>query len=147
VKNIRINKAVLIELSSKLYLIITLAYILIKRRLIMKVDFGFIKNVMNNYPKTFKWIQDKANWEHIVLGKVVNEYRGYIEELIKEEKEVINMKTIVIKQECNSCGKEFDVKYFTDSHYEYVSEPCDCEDGFSPISGQPSISQWLEQID
>ena len=56
------------------------------------------------------------------------------------------METIVVTQECYDCGCKFDIMYLQDGTYEYIDDCCDCESPFSPISGQPSISQWLESI-
>lgn len=48
-------------------------------------------------------------------------------------------------QECNNCGAEFRLKYNKNHTYDYIDDSCDCHDSFSPQSGEPSISQWLEQ--
>ena len=51
-----------------------------------------------------------------------------------------------VEQECACCGKHFYLKYCSDGTYEYVGEVCDCEDGFYPVDGEPSISQWMETL-
>ena len=51
-----------------------------------------------------------------------------------------------VVQECNCCGRRFVVRYFPDGSYDYVSEPCNCMDSFSPVAG-PSIDQWLESME
>jgi len=56
------------------------------------------------------------------------------------------LKTISVTQKCHDCGQEFNVKYTSTGYYEYTEIPCDCEDNFSPINGQPSIEQWLAQL-
>lgn len=56
------------------------------------------------------------------------------------------MKNTVVMQECQECGKRFPVRYFEDGTIEYISDTCDCEAGFNPIEGKPSISEWLETI-
>ncbi|MBQ6403317.1 MAG: hypothetical protein IJI27_05375 [Oscillospiraceae bacterium] len=54
--------------------------------------------------------------------------------------------TRLVKQECDCCGKVFTVRYHSNGTYDYVDEPCDCEANFSPVDGEPSISQWLEAL-
>ena len=49
-------------------------------------------------------------------------------------------------QECNECGKLFQITYFEDGTYEYFDDPCNCESGFSPVDGVPSISEWIESL-
>lgn len=56
------------------------------------------------------------------------------------------MKNTVVMQECQECGKRFPVTYCEDGTIKYISDTCDCESGFTPIEGQPSISEWLEII-
>ena len=55
------------------------------------------------------------------------------------------MKETIVMQECGQCGKIFPIKYFEDGSIEYTSDSCDCEAEFSPIEGQPSISEWLKR--
>ena len=59
------------------------------------------------------------------------------------------METIIVTQECCDCGHRFDIMYLQDGNYLYLdNDSCDCEcASFSPVDGQPSISQWLEQFD
>ncbi len=49
-------------------------------------------------------------------------------------------------QECNGCGKEFRIRYKKDGCYDYLDEPCECGETFSPRDDAPSISQWLEAL-
>lgn len=56
------------------------------------------------------------------------------------------MKSRVVMQECQQCGKLFPVRYFEDGTYEYAGETCECEAEFEPINGEPSISEWLENL-
>ena len=56
------------------------------------------------------------------------------------------MKTKDVMQICSVCGDEFLLRYCENGAYDYVSEPCGCECDFSPVEGEPSISQWLESI-
>lgn len=51
-----------------------------------------------------------------------------------------------VEQQCNKCGKTFWVEYFSDGTYMYLDDPCECESGFSPVPGSPSIGEWLEMI-
>ena len=52
----------------------------------------------------------------------------------------------IVEQICEGCGKHFYLKYCSDGTYEYVGEVCDCEDGFSAVDGDPSISEWMETL-
>lgn len=56
------------------------------------------------------------------------------------------MKSLIVMQECNCCGKRFPIEYYSDGCYGFISETCDCECSFSPIPGRPSISEWLESL-
>lgn len=51
-----------------------------------------------------------------------------------------------VEQECDGCGKHFYLKYCSDGTYEYIGEVCDCLASFHPVNGEPSISEWIEQI-
>lgn len=51
-----------------------------------------------------------------------------------------------VEQVCHGCGKHFYLEYCSDGTYEYVGVVCDCEDGFSPVEGEPSISEWMETL-
>jgi hypothetical protein len=55
------------------------------------------------------------------------------------------MKTKIVKQRCNECGRQFNIEYHSDGSYYYIENTCDCESDFSPVDG-PSIFQWLEEI-
>lgn len=48
-------------------------------------DLKIIKEIKNNYPKTWDWIKHKCNWEQMVAIRVLNEYRDYVNELMGEE--------------------------------------------------------------
>jgi hypothetical protein len=54
------------------------------------------------------------------------------------------MKTKIVKQECNECGRQFNVEYSSNGGYNYIENTCDCESDFSPVDG-PSISEWMEE--
>lgn len=54
------------------------------------------------------------------------------------------MKKITVMQECECCGKIFPAIYSENGSIDY-SDACDCEGNFHPVSGQPSISEWLER--
>ena len=41
--------------------------------------------IQNNYPETYEWMKHKARWEHMFLGKVLNDYENSIDEMIKKE--------------------------------------------------------------
>ena len=56
------------------------------------------------------------------------------------------MKSKVVMQTCTCCGKIFPVEYFENGNIEYIGEPCECESDFEPISGEPSISEWLKTL-
>ena len=56
------------------------------------------------------------------------------------------MKNTVVMQECQKCREKFPIAYFEDGTIKYISDTCDCEAGFNPIEGQPSLSEWLETI-
>ena len=49
-------------------------------------------------------------------------------------------------QVCMCCGKIFPVRYLENRNIEYMDEPCECESDFEPISGEPSISEWMETL-
>lgn len=49
----------------------------------------------------------------------------------------------IFEQQCNGCGNIFKVQYLNNGSYNYIDEPCECEDTFSPLSATPSISEWL----
>lgn len=49
-----------------------------------KVDMEFITLVKDNYPEAWEWMKHKANWEHIPIGAVANDYKNYIEKLINK---------------------------------------------------------------
>lgn len=52
----------------------------------MIVNIKKINNIRDNYPTIWKWMRDKASWEHMTLGAVLNNYEEYIDELIKGDK-------------------------------------------------------------
>lgn len=56
------------------------------------------------------------------------------------------MRTYSATQECNSCGAHFAIEYCENGGYNYLDCPCECEDTFSPVDGEPSISEWIESI-
>lgn len=58
----------------------------------------------------------------------------------------MDQNTNLFWQECNGCGREFQLEYHKDGSYAYIGATCDCEESFSPKQGEPSISQWLEEI-
>lgn len=49
-------------------------------------------------------------------------------------------------QACTCCGKIFAVRYLENGNIEYMDEPCECESDFEPISGEPSINEWMETL-
>jgi len=49
-------------------------------------------------------------------------------------------------QECNTCGKQFIIRVYEDGSYDYLTETCECESGFSPVDGEISISQAVETL-
>lgn len=56
------------------------------------------------------------------------------------------MRSVIIEQECHSCGKHFPARYYENGSCRY-SGACECESEFAPVDGQPSISEWLEKIE
>lgn len=52
------------------------------------------------------------------------------------------------KQKCNTCGKEFVVRYNADGTYDYLpnEKVCDCENDFSPVDGVMTIDEWIKKI-
>lgn len=56
------------------------------------------------------------------------------------------MRTYDAVQECHSCGKRFTIRYYENGCYDYLDTPCECEDAFTPVGGEPSISEWLESL-
>ena len=56
------------------------------------------------------------------------------------------MRKAYIMQECHRCGHHFVLEYRSNGSYGYTTEPCECGEGFSPVDGMPSISQWLESL-
>lgn len=63
----------------------------------------------------------------------------------KSEEEQLISETVT--QQCNACGKQFDVVYHSDGTYDYVDEGavCGCDSDFSPVDG-PSLAEWLENL-
>lgn len=58
------------------------------------------------------------------------------------------MWTFEAKQLCSGCGAEFSLMYYRDNgSYSYISDPCECEDSFTPSQGVPSLSQWMEHME
>ena len=49
-------------------------------------------------------------------------------------------------QSCNECGSQFILRVYNDGTYEYLTNPCDCEGGFSPCDGELSISQIFDTL-
>ena len=88
----------------------------------------------------------------------INDYRvagskpwggGYVEKTwMANRKDIINALKIykTVEQECDGCGKHFHIRYCSDGTYEYIGEVCDCLASFHPVNGEPSISEWIEQI-
>ena len=56
------------------------------------------------------------------------------------------MKSKIVMQVCTCCWKIFLVRYLENRNIEYMDEPCECESDFEPISGEPSISEWMETL-
>lgn len=52
----------------------------------------------------------------------------------------------IVEQECSGCGKHFHLKYCSDGNYEYIDGVCDCPATFHPVDGEPSFSEWMEQM-
>lgn len=44
-----------------------------------------LRNIRDHYPSTWEWMMDKASWEHISLGSVLDGYEEYIDELMSKE--------------------------------------------------------------
>ena len=63
---------------------------------------------------------------------------AFADELIDPE-DVCN-----VEQECSACGERFWVQYRADGSYVYLDEPCCCEASYAPVSGYPSLSEWLD---
>lgn len=49
----------------------------------MIVNIKKLNNIRDNYPTIWKWMQNKASWEHMTMGAVLNNYEEYIDELIR----------------------------------------------------------------
>lgn len=47
-----------------------------------------LDKIRDNYTSVWEWMKDKAKWEHMSLGTVLNCYEGYIDELIEKEEAV-----------------------------------------------------------
>ena len=56
------------------------------------------------------------------------------------------MKSKIVMQVCTCFWKIFLVRYLENRNIEYMDEPCECESDFEPISGEPSISEWMETL-
>ena len=56
------------------------------------------------------------------------------------------MKHIDCAQLCHDCDKEFIIRVYENGTYDYLTESCECESGFSPFSGELSISQAIEAL-
>ncbi len=67
------------------------------------------------------------------------EYCPSYEPTTEEEAEELG----IFEQECNNCGARFKVRYMRDGTYIYIDEPCECDSDFSPVEGNPSMSEWL----
>ena len=66
-----------------------------------------------------------------------------------------DMWVALVMQQCNCCGERFLLQYEGTTAadkksviggYRYLSETCDCEDGFSPVDG-PSLGEWAEAVE
>ena len=44
-----------------------------------------LDKIRDNYPNTWDWMRHKANWEHMCMGAVLDNYERYIDELMEEE--------------------------------------------------------------
>lgn len=44
-----------------------------------------LDNIRNNFPKTWERMQDKARWEKITMGAVMNQYPDMVQEYMKKE--------------------------------------------------------------
>lgn len=44
-----------------------------------------LNKIRDNYPNIWEWMKHKANWEHMSLGAVLNDYEEYINELMNKE--------------------------------------------------------------
>ena len=47
----------------------------------MIVDIKELKNIRENYPEVWEWMGNKANWEQISMGAVLNGYKNHIEKM------------------------------------------------------------------
>lgn len=74
--------------------------------------------------------------------KVEKEKRRELWEKIRNTEKIYK----TVEQECDGCGKHFYVRYCSDGTYEYIGEVCTCLASFRPVNGEPSISEWIEQI-
>lgn len=55
------------------------------------------------------------------------------------------IEAVIVEQECESCGKHFQLKYCSDGTYEYLGEVCECEGEFHPVGNELTISEWLSE--
>lgn len=44
-----------------------------------------LNKIRDGYPNTWEWMRHKANWEHMCMGAVLDNYERYIDELISLE--------------------------------------------------------------
>lgn len=49
-----------------------------------------LNTIRDHYPNTWEWMRHKANWEHMCMGAVLNNYEKYIDELMDKEDEAQN---------------------------------------------------------
>ena len=47
-----------------------------------------LNKIRDSYPNTWEWMKHKANWEHMCMGAVLDNYERRIDELMGEEDEV-----------------------------------------------------------
>jgi len=60
----------------------------------------------------------------------------------------------LVEQVCDQCGKHFQIFYNFERdadgkvkvYYDYPMGACNCEAEFSPIDGEPSLTEWEDQI-
>lgn len=51
-----------------------------------------------------------------------------------------------VEQECTRCGKHFNIRYCSKGFYDYVGNTCGCIAPFHPVDGEPSITEWLDEL-
>ena len=54
-----------------------------KKRRVMASNTKELKNIKENYPEVWAWMEHKANWEKVIMDDVLNRHKKAIEDMKK----------------------------------------------------------------